>query len=212
KIASTIAKVIVCALFVACNEDFLDKPPTVDITEDVIFENEDQILTFVAGTYRIGVPLGYPVDYGINMGVYGAVRGAICDEAEAGPPWTSAHNWNNASVNSATITTDEDDRFDVRSQVIRRCNIIIESIQDVANASQQFKNQDEGEAKFLRALQYFESVKRYGGMPIVDRRLNPSDELKLKRNSFEECVNFIIEDCDAAIALLPETQPSGMRG
>lgn len=212
RIASILLKVVLCSLFVACKEDFLDKPPSVDITEDVIFQDQDQTLTFVAGTYRIGVPLGYPVDYGINMGVYGAVRGAICDEAEAGPPWTSAHNWNNASVNAATITTDEDDRFDLRWQAIRRCNVLIERIQDVPNASQEFKDQVEGEARFLRALQYFETVKRYGGIPIVDRRLNPSDELLLERNTLEECIDFIVADCDAAISLLPATVPANMRG
>lgn len=204
--------VIICPLFIACDDDFLEKPPSVDVTEAVIFENEDQALTFVTGTYRIGVPLGYPVDYGTNMGVYGAVRAAICDESEAGPPWTSAHNWNNASINASTITTDEDDRFDLRWQAVRRCNILLERIREVPNASEEFKDQVEGEARFLRALQYFEGVKRYGGIPIVDRRLNPSDELLLKRNSLEECVNFIVEDCDAAIALLPSTRPSSMRG
>lgn len=212
RIFSVYLLILTLVILHSCNNDFLDKPPSVDVTEDIIFSNETQVTTFVAATYQESIPCGYPIDYGTNMRVYGAVLGAICDEAEAGNPWTSAHNWNNGTVNASTIMMDEDDRFDLRWKAIRRCNILLERIHTVPEASNEFMNQVEGEARFMRALLYFEGVKRYGGIPIISKRLNPSDEISIPRSSIEECIEFIVQDCDEAIRLLPASQPSSMRG
>jgi hypothetical protein len=54
------------------------------------------------------------------------------------------------------------------------------------------------EARFLRAYFYFELLKRYGGVPIVgDTVFSTNDNIQLKRNSFEQCVNYIVSECDA---------------
>ncbi len=54
------------------------------------------------------------------------------------------------------------------------------------------------ENRFLRAYFYFELVKRYGGVPILDRVL-PIDATNLPpRNSTEECFAYIISELDAA--------------
>jgi hypothetical protein len=47
-------------------------------------------------------------------------------------------------------------------------------------------------------LFYFELVKRYGGVPLVgDTVFNYTDDIRLKRNSFEECINYIVAECDS---------------
>lgn len=54
------------------------------------------------------------------------------------------------------------------------------------------------EARFIRALHYFELVKRYGGIPLVgDGVRNLGENMELPRNTFEECVNYIVSECDA---------------
>jgi len=60
-----------------------------------------------------------------------------------------------------------------------------------------------GEAFFLRGLFHFELVKRYGGVPLATRVFDRSEDLNLPRNTFQECVDQIVKDCDSAIALLP---------
>lgn len=52
------------------------------------------------------------------------------------------------------------------------------------------------EARFLRAWLYFELLKRYGGIPLMGdsiRQLN--DNIQLPRNSFADCVNYIVNEC-----------------
>ena len=60
-----------------------------------------------------------------------------------------------------------------------------------------------GEAKFLRAYYYHQLVRYYGAVPIVDRPydLGEADYL-VTRNTMEECINFIVKDCDDAAAAL----------
>jgi hypothetical protein len=54
------------------------------------------------------------------------------------------------------------------------------------------------EARFIRAMHYFELLKRYGGVPLMGNRvLVLGEDVELPRNTFEECVNYIIGECDA---------------
>jgi len=70
-----------------------------------------------------------------------------------------------------------------------------------------------GEAYFLRAYYQWMLLKTYGGFvegeteakgfPIVTEILAPGDELNRPRNSYEECVAQIADDCDSAALRLP---------
>lgn len=54
------------------------------------------------------------------------------------------------------------------------------------------------EARFLRALAYFELVKRYGGVPLLgDKVFELNENLELPRNSFAQCVEYIVGELDA---------------
>lgn len=54
------------------------------------------------------------------------------------------------------------------------------------------------ESRFLRALFYFELLKRYGGVPLIgDSIFQPTDNIQYKRNSFSDCVNYIVTECDS---------------
>ena len=54
------------------------------------------------------------------------------------------------------------------------------------------------EARFLRAWAYWNLVVRYGGVPLVgDRVFDVEDDLQLPRNSFAECIEYIVSELDA---------------
>lgn len=59
------------------------------------------------------------------------------------------------------------------------------------------------ETYFLRAYYKFELVRRYGAIVLPTKLYDPQEDLKLPRNSFDECVNSIIADCDLAAYSLP---------
>jgi len=64
-----------------------------------------------------------------------------------------------------------------------------------------------GESKFLRALFYFRLVNLYGGVPLIDHVIDPSDSddklLANTRVSKEKIYDFIIADLTAAATVLP---------
>ena len=60
------------------------------------------------------------------------------------------------------------------------------------------------EARFLRAYFYFELVKRYGGVPLLNQALLINDDFtQIKRNSLSQCIQFISDECDSAASQLP---------
>jgi len=66
----------------------------------------------------------------------------------------------------------------------------------------------EGECYFLKAFFYFELVKRYGGVPIIDSALDYNDPAKwkgLKRNSVDECFKYIVSLCNKAAVIIPDS-------
>lgn len=69
------------------------------------------------------------------------------------------------------------------------------------------------EGRFLRAFYYFELIKRYGGVPIITNAMGLEDDYtKIKRNTLEECVKFIVDECDLAAAELPAKYPDDELG
>lgn len=55
------------------------------------------------------------------------------------------------------------------------------------------------EARFLRALAYFELVKRYGGVPLLGERVfELEDDMEVPRNTFAECIEYIVSELDKA--------------
>ncbi len=89
-------------------------------------------------------------------------------------------------------------------QAIRRANIFIEGVDRVPfnttyvnslGETQPLNKTLKAEARFLRAFFYFELIKRYGGVPLmIDKVYDINDNLELPRNTFEECVNFIVSE------------------
>lgn len=209
---------VLCLAMTSCEKsitEFLDKAPGVDVTENTVFSSRAQLETFITGTYRIGIHSIFTYNDAalIPTSRTFTINAAITDEAEAEATFFHTTQWNTAAVTSAGgLVGQEDYRYYIRWTAIRNCNIILERLNDVPNLDDTYKNQVIGEVKFIRALNYAEMLKRYGGVPIIDKRFQLTDDFKVKRSTVEEVVNFIIKDCDEAVSLLPASYPSNMRG
>lgn len=195
----------------SCKKGFLEKPPSVDITEDTVFSRITNAETFLWSTYASAIPSGFPTGWGADVsgGIVAGVLAAASDEGDIADSWPGANRFNEGQWNG---NDNPEDDFNTHYRAIRRTNIFMERIEGVPGAEAAYKSQLKAEAQFLRALQYFELVKRYGGVPIVNKRLLNSDELKLPRNTLKECINFIVSDCEAALPALLANQTGFLRG
>ena len=80
---------------------------------------------------------------------------------------------------------------------IRRVNIFLANIDKVPATALSIA-QWKAETRFIRAMLYFELVKRYGGVPLIgDRIFTLSDDLAIPRNSYADCVSYLVSECDA---------------
>ncbi|MEI7527271.1 MAG: RagB/SusD family nutrient uptake outer membrane protein, partial [Mariniphaga sp.] len=100
---------------------------------------------------------------------------------------------------------------------IRKANVFFENVDKVIfDASLVdgvlLKNRLLGEAYFLRAFYYNKLVNMYGGVPLIKTTFGLTDEFKIARNSFSECVDFMVKDLDLAVSLLPLTCTGNNRG
>lgn len=99
---------------------------------------------------------------------------------------------------------------------IRDINSLIENIDTKGEElEQEFRDRTKGQAYFLRALQYYDLMRIYGGVPIVTevQDADPDDEsLKIPRASSSEMVAQIVADLDTAAEMLPSTWDGGDYG
>lgn len=99
---------------------------------------------------------------------------------------------------------------------IRECTILLQDI-DVkgANLDKTFRDQAKGQMYYMRAMQYFDLMRIYGGVPIVttveDAAVdNPA--IQLPRAKVSEVVAQIVKDLDMAASLLPANWPASNYG
>jgi hypothetical protein len=205
--------------------DFLEKAPSSDLNEDTVFSSSKLTLDFLASIYRLGIHS----NNGYGSGQGGAIRFAnpepipfsgASDESETGAQWYFTHVWNDGTINANKGWGDIDARFEYRFKAIRMITIMLDRADDLPSIEQ---DPDRGmeakmikhikaEARVIRALNYLEMLKRYGGVPLIKNRLNVDDELKVPRSSVEETVKFIVQDCEEALPDLENHQLGANRG
>ncbi|RPD41101.1 RagB/SusD family nutrient uptake outer membrane protein [Chitinophaga barathri] len=130
--------------------------------------------------------------------------------------YTDVPNWNadlsgwadesheRTAVNNGTMSADNNPLWYWPYANIRKINSFLENTADNPALGAALKARLTGEVKFIRAFQYFEMVKRFGGVPIVTTAQTLEDDLNVPRNKTSECIAFIIKDLDEAAAVLPK--------
>ncbi|QHS58885.1 RagB/SusD family nutrient uptake outer membrane protein [Chitinophaga agri] len=89
-------------------------------------------------------------------------------------------------------------------------NACIKGLAESDELTSELKNQLTGECKFLRALLYFNLIRCFGDVPLVQSTLYMENE-QMPRTSVGQVENFIIEDLKAAKSLLSSAYPSADR-
>lgn len=131
-------------------------------------------------------------------------------DAAADDAVPSTFNHSSEILSQARLTADNnvDDRWDLSYNAIRRINDYLvkqSSIPDVQLALE--KRYWRAEVRFIRALHYFELIRRYGGVPLIgDKVFSLQDQINVPRNSFDECVSYIVSECNTIVDSL-RTEP-----
>lgn len=88
-------------------------------------------------------------------------------------------------------------------KAILQCNMGIKYIPESDVMTEDEINMYIGELRFLRGLNYFNMVRRWGGLPL--RTEENMEEWSLAKSSADEVYEFIVEDLKFAMANCPDT-------
>lgn len=85
---------------------------------------------------------------------------------------------------------------------IRKCNMAIENIDKMTGTDEE-RNLILGQAYFFRAWWHFELMEYFGGLPYINKALDPWNIEKMARLSFQDCADSCARDFRKAADLLP---------
>ncbi len=95
---------------------------------------------------------------------------------------------------------------------IARANIILDRI-DAVEMADALRTQYKGEAKFIRALMYFNLVQFFGNIQLVLHEIKSEEEAySFAQVRPQDVYNQVISDLRDAIGALPATYPSNQKG
>lgn len=180
---------------ISCTKKFETFPEERTLESDV-FDPADKTGT-LSTNYLLGIYSYLPG--GFNR-IDGDFLDAATDDAVPSSFASSIVLFTNGQLSSVNYP---DNNWSNSYTIIRRSNVFLKNIPAVPIADDLRKRQV-AEARFLRVFAYFELLKRYGGVPLVgDTVFNLNDNLDIPRNTYDECVNYIVSECDAITPDLP---------
>ncbi len=197
-ISLALSGLMLCGIL-SCEKDFLDKGPEEDLTLDEVFAERSYAENFLTSAYFNLPEMLNPADDAGNNPFTGA-----SDEMEITFTGAYSHLLNSGAWNSADTRTQE---WGFKYEGIRKLNIFLDNV-DLVPLGEGFTEEDRqrwiGEAIFLRAFYHFIIMKIYGPSPIMDRVWTVDEDFSsIRRQPLEDVVNFIVEECERAAALLP---------
>jgi starch-binding outer membrane protein, SusD/RagB family len=188
KYISIFSLLLAIAIFTGCKK--YEEVPLNNTTSELVFDSTDvtgvlarQIVNNIYST----LPNGFNRIDAVPLD-------AATDDAIASA-------FNNAteilSQNRLTAENNVDDRWAASYTGIRRANEYLNKEYQIPNVQLALeKRYWKAEVRFIRALHYFELIKRYGGVPLIGNTVYGTEiKINLPRNTFDECVAYIVNEC-----------------
>jgi hypothetical protein len=199
-----ICAAVIASTFSAC-KNYLDVQPQGQITQDQIANDPIQAKNLVTGIYNVFYIGGFEPD--IDSFQFVIMTDIASDDADKGSEpldYGDALQIDNLTTSSTNGVVNN--VWTGHYQGIARANQALDKL-DAAQFDAATKNALIGEAKFLRAYFYFNLVRLYGGVPLLDKLPLASEANQDKyqtRATADEIYKFIIADLDFAAANLPD--------
>ncbi|WP_375434807.1 RagB/SusD family nutrient uptake outer membrane protein [uncultured Hymenobacter sp.] len=206
----TAALALTLALVSGCN-DYLDVAPQGQLSEDAIRTDPTAAQKLVDGVYNVLYLGGFGPD--VHSFQFIILTDIASDDADKGS--TPNDYADAAAVDNFTLTSTNsviNNVWNGHFQAISRANQALDKI-PLSPAPEATKNQLLGEVRFLRAYFYFNLVRLYGGVPLLDR-VPATSEINnpefQRRATAEQIYQLVVSDLQFAadnLALKAATQP-----
>lgn len=200
------------ASLTSCND--MDLDPKGILAENTLLKSDEGIKYYLSVIYQ-DLPIedfnygqnGDQIGYAVTA-ANGYHPGNQWQPQKSSPASTCAE-----ACGRATEFGDGWDYWDVPYARIHDINNFMEQLPNYgSNFSDEQMEEYMAEGRFLRAFYYFAMVKRYGGVPIIDRTLDPTapaEEITFPRDTEYDCWKFIESDLKYAMEHGSRTRTPG---
>lgn len=201
-------EILICTLFNSC-ADYLEPYPNGDISDEELWNYQEYVQGLVGKCYD-----NMPVNYNDNEGTY--LDGTTDDAVLTSPTHIMR------LFATGAITTSQDPFLTYWERDYSSIFLINKFLKEnrgyktrflvKEDLNEQLASRLQGEAFALRAWFQWDLLQKFGGkgtngemlgFPIITEPLDIKSEINLARNSYDECVQQIINDCDSAYKYLP---------
>lgn len=196
-------------MLTSCSKDFLNTRPIGRVLEVNYYQTEEEAFEALMSVYDV---LQWNDQYGYTM--FRLLQNVASDDTHAGgsdasdqPSWVAYDSF------AMTPNLGPQRGFWRKGyKGIYRANLYLEKIEEIDDATFEFKERTKGEAKFLRAKFYFDLVRLFGRIPLIDHTLGASEYYTIEQVAPERIYELIITDLEESIEALPLTVSSSNTG
>lgn len=187
--------IVSVVIFSSCKRSFLDTTDLSSVGGDVVWSDGPLSEAFVTEIYNGLGPGGFDEQ----------MLASLSDEAVFTHTGRNINTINEGSLSPSNPGwTSGTYEWGSMYSRIRGCNLALEKLTTATFDDETLKERLRGEVHFLRAYYYHQLVRYYGGVPIITRTYGLNEDYSAPRNTWEECVNFIVANCDSAIQELTD--------
>ncbi len=186
-----LALVLISSL--ACKKNFLNTTPLSSVSSQATWSDGALSEAFIYGVYA---NLGYG-------GFEEQALAAYTDEAMFTHAGRNINTFTQGTETASNLAWMSDTyRWGSMYTAIRAANVAIANLPTATFSDKELKDKLLGESYFLRAYFYQQLLKFYGGVPIIDKPYELNQDYTVARNTYDDCVKFIVKDLDQAATLL----------
>jgi hypothetical protein len=187
---------LLTTLVAGCSDNFLSPKPQSSITTGNFYETPDEINQAVNGVYA-------------GMHNWASNIYNMMSEVRSPNYMGVAHNAQRDWWDITTFTVKPQDDL-IESvwgdlyQMINRANMVLASVDNVDfGTSTALRTQYTAEARFLRAMAYFQLVRLYGRVPLVTTVITPEEGIQIGQSEPADIYDFITSEMSAVVDSLP---------
>jgi len=197
-----IALLFVTVSMYSCGEDYLSPAPISSIGGDAFYSNESELLTAVINMYD-GIQGINSTSANDNHGIQVEFQ---LTEMRSDNTRTKSSEGEPSQFESFSVVSTNGvvaDYYSSFYNVIFRANVVLDNL---GVASESTASKFEGEAKFVRAYAYFNLVRLFGDIPLVEATVLPTDtKSAFTRVAASDVYALIVSDLTTAAASLDNT-------
>lgn len=202
KISSILLILVVTVINYSCEDTFLSPELETGINANNYFNNDAEIEAGVINIYD-GIQgvnqlqiTNNNLNHGVQVEFYVTEMRSDNTETKSNEGEAAQFEFFNIQSTNGIV----DDYYRSYYNVIYRANLVLDNL-SAATATK--KLTFEGEAKFLRALAYFNLVRLFGDIPLIDKVISPTDtQTAFTRVASSQIYDLIISDLQTAITNL----------